>query len=198
MTHSMIDESAYDRWSATPPSAYHAVWIAARLPVVVWLCLAWCAQVKAAPLTCSPADYTNNPYVGWAPGDCNGNPMVAVNELVALVGTALGQAPGMACPAGDRNGDGTVRINEIVSGVTAALGGCPPAWIRCSATAQCSPAIPNCLRPKPSPSAASALPPWARTTRCAASPTRTPRSSMPAAGRSSPASTMRTNTSPSR
>lgn len=122
----MIDESAYDRWSTTHPSAYHALWIAARLPVVVWLCLAWCAQVKAAPLTCSPADYTNNPYVGWCAGDCNGNRMVAVNELVALVGTALGQAPGMACPAGDRNGDGTVRINEIVSGVTAALGGCAP------------------------------------------------------------------------
>jgi hypothetical protein len=58
------------------------------------------------------------------PGDCNGDRMVTVNELVLGVGIALGSQPAAACTAMDANGNGTVEITELISAVTAALNGC--------------------------------------------------------------------------
>jgi predicted amidohydrolase YtcJ len=94
--------------------------------VVTTCCLCGFVTRASAGTACSPEQYTNDPYMGWCPADCNGNRAVAVNELVGLVGIALGQRPPSECRAGDRDGDGTVKVNEIVSGVTAGLGGCPP------------------------------------------------------------------------
>ena len=59
------------------------------------------------------------------PGDCNGDRMVAINELVLGVSIALGNQAASACPAFDRDGDGSVVINELVGGVSSALAGCP-------------------------------------------------------------------------
>ena len=56
-------------------------------------------------------------------GDCNGDGEVTVNELVAMVNSALGPRRRLAC-AGDANGDGQITINEIVAGVNNALNGC--------------------------------------------------------------------------
>ncbi len=58
-------------------------------------------------------------------GDCNGNGVVAINELVRGVNIALGSAPLDICPSFDRNGDGSVSISELVAAVNNALTGCP-------------------------------------------------------------------------
>jgi hypothetical protein len=58
-------------------------------------------------------------------GDCNGDGMVAINELITGVNIALGSSPVSACPSFDVNGDGSVAINELIGGVNNALNGCP-------------------------------------------------------------------------
>lgn len=58
-------------------------------------------------------------------GDCNGDGVVTVNELIVLVDIALGNIPISACPAGDADQDGNITINEIVAAVNNALNGCP-------------------------------------------------------------------------
>lgn len=57
--------------------------------------------------------------------DCDGSGAVAVDELVAAVGAALGQQG--ACAAADRNGDGEVTVDELLRGVRVALDGCSAA-----------------------------------------------------------------------
>jgi len=58
-------------------------------------------------------------------GDCSGDGMVTVDELLTLVNIDLGNAPVADCGAGDVNGDGQITINEILAGVNDALNGCP-------------------------------------------------------------------------
>ena len=57
-------------------------------------------------------------------GDCDGNHMVGVDELVKGVNIAIGAAPLSACTALDANMDGAVTINELIEAVNAALTGC--------------------------------------------------------------------------
>ena len=57
------------------------------------------------------------------PGDCNGDNMVAINELITCVNIALGSSPVSVCPACDPNNDGIVVINELISAVNVALSG---------------------------------------------------------------------------
>jgi len=57
-------------------------------------------------------------------GDCNGNGVVTVDELVQSVNIALGNTPLSQCPAADRNGDGAVSVDELVGAVNRALNGC--------------------------------------------------------------------------
>ncbi len=54
-------------------------------------------------------------------GDCNGNLVVAVNELVLGVGMALGTSPVAKCRAFDRDGDAVVSVSELVAAVREAL-----------------------------------------------------------------------------
>jgi len=58
-------------------------------------------------------------------GDCNGDRLVAINELITGVTIALGSAPVSSCPSFDINGDGSVAINELIAAVNNALAGCP-------------------------------------------------------------------------
>ena len=60
-------------------------------------------------------------------GDCDGDGHVAINELIAGVGVALGTQPLDACIAFDANHSGTVTIDELIAAVTNALSGCPAA-----------------------------------------------------------------------
>jgi hypothetical protein len=57
-------------------------------------------------------------------GDCNGNNVVTINELILGVNIALGTTNLSQCPAFDPNGDGKVGINELITGVNNALNGC--------------------------------------------------------------------------
>lgn len=70
--------------------------------------------------------------IGWelagAPGcagDCEGGGSVTIDELIAAVRIALGEAAPDTCSAVDTAGDGSVSITELVAAVSAALTGCP-------------------------------------------------------------------------
>lgn len=56
-------------------------------------------------------------------GDCNGDDLVTIDELVAGVDLALGRNRG-GCAAFDGNQDGSVRIDELVGAVAGALFDC--------------------------------------------------------------------------
>lgn len=62
---------------------------------------------------------------GSCPGDCDGNGVVSVDELVRMVNIALERQPVSNCLAGDLTGNGSIAINELVTAVNAALRGCP-------------------------------------------------------------------------
>ena len=57
-------------------------------------------------------------------GDCGGDGMVTVDELLPLVTISLGTADIGTCRAGDANGDSQITINEILAAVHNALNGC--------------------------------------------------------------------------
>jgi hypothetical protein len=59
------------------------------------------------------------------PGDCSGDTLVTVDELVTGVRIALGSAQLNACAAFDMDRSGTVTVDELVAAVNAALHGCP-------------------------------------------------------------------------
>jgi hypothetical protein len=55
------------------------------------------------------------------PGDCNGDGVVTIDELILGVNIALGNLPLTDCPAFDTNRDGMVSIDELIAAVNAAL-----------------------------------------------------------------------------
>jgi len=57
-------------------------------------------------------------------GDCDGNHQVTVDEILAMVNIALGNAHVTTCEAGDANHDNQITIDEILAAVNNALGGC--------------------------------------------------------------------------
>lgn len=57
--------------------------------------------------------------------DCNGDGVVAINELLTAVGMALDTAAVQACPTVDDDGDGSVLVHELIAAVQSALDGCP-------------------------------------------------------------------------
>lgn len=57
-------------------------------------------------------------------GDCDGNEMVSINELIIGVNIALGGRPVGDCPSFDSNANGLVSVNELIQAVNAALQGC--------------------------------------------------------------------------
>ena len=58
--------------------------------------------------------------------DCHGDASVTVDELLAMVNIALGDADISVCPAGDTNSDHQITIDELLAAVNSALNGCPP------------------------------------------------------------------------
>jgi len=57
-------------------------------------------------------------------GDCGGDTVVNVDELLRMVNIALGNLPMIECQAGDYNGDRAITVDEILSAVGNALNGC--------------------------------------------------------------------------
>lgn len=58
-------------------------------------------------------------------GDCNGDGVVSIDELIAAVAAALSESARDRCPAADTDGDGGVSMAELISAVARALEGCP-------------------------------------------------------------------------
>jgi len=58
-------------------------------------------------------------------GDCNGDGVDTIDELIRGVNIALGNAPLSDCVAFDANGDGDVTIDELIQAVDVALNGWP-------------------------------------------------------------------------
>ena len=61
------------------------------------------------------------------PADCDGDHVVAIDELIRLVGVALGTGSPAACPSGPLASNRCIAIDDIVLAVTQALAGCPSA-----------------------------------------------------------------------
>ena len=57
-------------------------------------------------------------------GDCNGDGMVTINELIVGVNIVLGDLPVSACEA-FANSEGQVTMAQLILGVNNALNGCP-------------------------------------------------------------------------
>ncbi len=62
--------------------------------------------------------------IGSCMGDCVGDGLVTVDELVMMVNIALGNMEVSACDVGDGNEDGQITVDEIVTAVNHALNGC--------------------------------------------------------------------------
>lgn len=62
--------------------------------------------------------------VAVCPADCDGDDVVAVDELVRAVASALGEVSIEECPAVDRDCSDSSTVDELLSGVHAALFGC--------------------------------------------------------------------------
>src|SRR5262245_14662363 len=58
-------------------------------------------------------------------GDCNGDMVVEVDELVLGVSIGLGDNGVEACPEFDSNSDQRVTVDELLQAILAALDGCP-------------------------------------------------------------------------
>ncbi len=56
-------------------------------------------------------------------GDCNGDGVVSVDELVTLADIALDEQDVAACPARASH-DGRITVDDIVRAVTHAISGC--------------------------------------------------------------------------
>ena len=54
-------------------------------------------------------------------GDCGGDAQVTVDELLALVNIALGNADVSTCMPGDANSDDQITIDEILAAINNAL-----------------------------------------------------------------------------
>ena len=72
----------------------------------------------------APAAARAQSCADFCAGDCDGNGIVAVDELVTGVSVALGSASLDACAPGDRDGDARVTVDELLAAVGGALGGC--------------------------------------------------------------------------
>jgi hypothetical protein len=68
---------------------------------------------------------TATPVLTKCVGDCNGDGVVTIDEIITGVDIALGNADISACENFDANGDGLVTVDEILTAVNNALNGCP-------------------------------------------------------------------------
>lgn len=71
-----------------------------------------------------PTPTATSPPVSGCPGDCDHSGVVAVNEIIAGVNIALGNATASQCEPLDTNGNQQIEINELIAAVSALLNGC--------------------------------------------------------------------------
>jgi subtilase family serine protease len=78
------------------------------------------ATITRAPTQTVPPTSTPRPCAG----DCNGDGVVTIDEIVTGVNIALGATPLSQCLSLDANGDGLVTVDELLRAVSDALNGC--------------------------------------------------------------------------
>lgn len=79
----------------------------------------------ATETAATPTEAATRTPGGPCAGDCSGNGIVVINELISGVLIALQQRALDTCPILDSTGDGTVSIGELIQAVNNALNGCP-------------------------------------------------------------------------
>jgi len=93
----------------------------ARITLIAFLFLGTAPSVFAQCQTAS----TGNAPSGWCRGDCDGNRVVSVSEILRLIRNALDQTAPDHCLAGDPDADGAISVNNLIAAVDALLVGCP-------------------------------------------------------------------------
>lgn len=58
------------------------------------------------------------------PGDCNGDGVITIDEVVSGINIALGVTPLSQCSGLDVNGDGLITVDELLEAVSRVLNGC--------------------------------------------------------------------------
>jgi hypothetical protein len=95
----------------------------------------------AGEFTLAPLPATPTPTPVRCVSDCDGNSLIAINEVIRSVAISLEQQPLATCTRADGNGNGRVSVDELVQGVLNNLHGCgvrPPTATR-TATATVTP-----------------------------------------------------------
>lgn len=119
---------------------------------VVWILAALIAH--ALPLAAGELPLaTPTPTPVRCVADCNGNNLIAIDEVVRSVAISLGQQPLSACTRADGNGNGRVSVDELVQGVLNNLHGCgirPPSPTR-TASPTITPTVPPTATPTGTP-----------------------------------------------
>ena len=77
----------------------------------------------AIVITDAPGQPTPTPVPNCV-ADCDGDGVVAVNEVIRGVNIALGNQSVSECPDADADGDGMVTISELIAAVKDVIGGC--------------------------------------------------------------------------
>lgn len=84
--------------------------------------IATATATTTATATVAMATPTSPPHI--CTGDCNGDGMVTVNELILGVNIAFGTVPVSRCAPFDADANGLIEVNELIAGVNALLSGC--------------------------------------------------------------------------
>jgi hypothetical protein len=85
------------------------------------------ALICAVMMACALALNGRAAFAQPCTGDCNGDGVVTVDELIRGIGIGIHTIELGRCAAMDANGDGSVTINELIQAVSNALVGCPAA-----------------------------------------------------------------------
>lgn len=77
------------------------------------------------PPAAATATATPTVAIAACTGDCGADLTVTVDEILVMVGVALGSLGAGECVRGDASGDGEITVDEILAAVQHALAGCP-------------------------------------------------------------------------
>lgn len=83
------------------------------------------AVVISVPVGAAPMGVVVAAVPQMCQGDCNGDGVITVDEVLQAVDIALGRQAVNTCIAADGDDDGQISVDEILGAVNTALSGCP-------------------------------------------------------------------------